>query len=323
MNIREMSWFFESYRRLNIFLLILGICPFLQSKRTKQFECSHKYLPFVAIYFAFFSYLGLYRLATLTPNPKSMVNILKLCRTVGSSYALYIVITFLIIYRRAHANFFNKIYEFDQTYSMLVKRKIKYNKINRVFWIEIIIFTIYLCIAFFVRFYFNEYFNDWQRILFWACEIGEQILYSFVIFHIKNCVWNLIIRFRQVNGLFKKTSSNGQLEKVLKLLNILLDSRDNMALAFGLALLLILIYNLFAVALSSYIMLYANVYELNSLKHRTHKHVYYITIKYFTYDLPFILKDFYLTLYFHILGNTVGRIQNTAAKIRIESNVSK
>lgn len=318
-----MSSFYKAYRQINIFLLILGICPFLQSRRTQRFVCRQKYLVFVCsstmAYFTYVAFLSFYRLPPLMANLYSMVRILKLCRTIGNAYALFFVISFLLIDRQAHANFFNKLYQFDCAYSKLVKPSINYITINRMFWIEIIVFACYLCVAFFTEVKFNENMKYWLNTMFWSCEVGEQMIYAFIVFHMKNCASNLITRFRQINVLltkmeFSKESNKSikaeccwQLEKIAQMLDILFKARDDLQQAFGSALMMIFVYNLFAVALSSYIMINVNIYESNQ---RTLRHLYYITVKYFGFEVPLILKDFYFTAYFHFLGNTV-RVMET------------
>lgn len=319
-NQMEMLSFFKAYRRINILLLIFAICPFLQSKHTQRFMCRNKYLAFVCTttitYFAFVAYLSYYRIPPLTESLTSMVRILKLCRIVGNAYALFFVIIFLLVHRRPHANFFNKLYQFDRIYSKLVKPSIKYSVINRMFWIEMIVFTAYLCMVFLTEIKFNEHMTDLHQMLFWSCEVIEQIVYALCVFHMKNCACNLNTRFHQINYLLNKLSSDEleatnkmrtkswQLEKVATMLDILFKARDNLQQAFGSALLVIFIYNLFAVALSSYIMINANVYESSQ---RLIYHLYYITFKFFGFELPLILKDFYFTAYFHQIGNTVKR----------------
>lgn len=327
-----MSSFFKAYRRLNIVLLIFAICPFLQSKRTHRFACRNKYLAFVCTttitYFAFVAYLSYYRIPPLTQSLTSMVRILKLCRIVGNAYALFFVIIFLLVHRHPHANFFNKLYQFDCIYSKLVKPSINYSVINRMFWIEMIVFTIYLCLVFLAEVKFNDNMRDLRQMLFWSCEVIEQIVYALCVFHMKNCACNLNTRFHQINFLLIKISSNEspdetkmsskmetkswQLEKMATMLDILFKARDNLQQAFGSALLVIFIYNLFAVALSSYIMINANVYESSQ---RLIYHLYYITFKFFGFELPLILKDFYFTAYFHQIGNTVMRISDILLRI--------
>lgn len=320
-----MSSFYKAYRRLNIILLIFGICPFLQSKRTQRFVCRRKYLVFVCsttiAYFTLVAYLSFCHIPIIMANLSSMIRLLKICRSVGNAYTLFFVITFLLINRQAHANFFNKLYQFDCVYSKLVKPSIKYTIINRIFWFEMVAFAIYLCIVFITEVKFNEKMKMWLSFAFWSCEVGEQMVYGFIVFHMKNCACNLIIRLRQINALLhmltKMTASSNecnksnsteccwQLEKVAHMLDILCKARESMQFAFGSALVMIFVYNLFAVALATYIMVNANVYETGQ---RTLRHLFYITIKYYGFELPLILKDFYFTAYFHFLGNSVRRL---------------
>lgn len=309
--------FFKAYRRLNIFLFVFGICPFLQCKKTQRFISKLKYLIYIYLttlsYFILVGYLSFTRTPPLTASLTSMVRILKFCRSIGNTYALFFVINFLLFYRKSHANFFNQLYQFDRTYNKQVKPSIKYTIINRIYWIEILTFSSYMIIIFFTEVEFNENMRNWRNILFWGFEVAEQIVYAFVVFHMKNCANNLTTRFQQMIGLLNKIATEDtksfkidthcwQLENVAQMLDILFKARNNLQCAFGSVLLVIFIYNLFGVALSSYIMIDANIYESNQ---RTRKHLYYITIKYFAFELPLILKDFYFTVYFHFLGNTV------------------
>lgn len=186
-----MSNFYHAYRRLNMFLLCLGICPFLQSKRTQRFVCHQKYLIFVCsttiAYFTLVVYLSFYRIPDLMANLSSMVRILKLCRTVGNAYALFFVIIFLLIDRQAHANFFNKLYQFDRAYSKLVQPSIKYTRINRMFWIEMFVFGLYLCIVFLTEVRFNDNMNRYRNVLFWMCEVGEQMVFAYLYIYTDIC----------------------------------------------------------------------------------------------------------------------------------------
>lgn len=311
-----MMKFFLAYRRLNLFLLIFSVCPFLQCEQTQRFVCRRKYFVFVcattSTYFIYVLYLSSFPLPHSVESVIDMVHVLKFCRTMGNAYAIFFVVILLTIERRAHANFFNRLYQFDRIYNKLVEPSMKYTAINRMFWIESIAFTAYACFIFFLQVNSNERLSNWHNILFWGCEIGEQCVYAFAVFHMKNCACNLTLRLRKMNRLLVKLATNNdngeflstgywQLEQVAHMLDILLKARDNLQNAFGSALILMFTYNLFAVALSSYIVINANFYE-NSPKDQ---HVQYNLAKYFGFELPLILKDFYCTSYYHFLGNTV------------------
>lgn len=311
-----MSTFFQSYRDLNWFLLIFCICPFLQCKRTQRFLCKRKYVWFVyattIFYSIFIIFLSSFGIPLSTQSATEFVKILKLGRTVGNAYAIFFVIIMLLIKRQAHANYFNQLCRFDRIYNQVIEPSIKYAVINRMFWIEVIAFTVYLwCFVFILQIKFNVQRIRWNYIVFWMCEMGQQCVYVYAVLHMKNCAWNLIVRFRKIQILLGKFSAINvidfsaeywQLEQIANMLDILLKARDNLQSAFGSALILIFTYNLFVVALSSYIMINANVYG-NDKEHQ--QTLYYVFYKYFCFELPLILKDFYCALYFHFLGNTV------------------
>lgn len=327
-----MSDFFRAYRKLNIFLLITCICPFLQCKRSARFVCHRKYLLYVCIitiiYFAFVVRLCVYRFPPLFASLTSMVNVLKLCRSIGNAYIWLFVTSLLTVGRQSHANFFNKLYHFDETYKQNINPPIKYTIINRMYWIEITISAVYLTIVFMVEVKFNEKLLDVGNMLYWSIEVGEQIGCFFVVFHLKNCVYNLITRFRRVNYLLKTlyrsaavtptkmpiNNTNNfrfvarndticqRFERITNMYDILFMARDHLQKAFSSVLLLIFVYNMFAVALSTYIVINTTAYEGNQ---RSRRHFLYITIKYLGFELPLTIKDFYFTTYFHFLGNQV------------------
>lgn len=312
------SSFLQAYRRLNVFLFIFSICPFLQCKQTNRFVCKRKYFAYVCTttitYFVYVLYLSSFRFPISTDNIIEMVDILKLCRTMGNAYTIFLVVIFLLIERQAHANYFNKLYQFDCIYNKLVNPTIEYTAMNRMFWIEVITFTSYLCFMFVSQLKSQE--PLWYDVLFWACEIGEQCVYAFAMFHMKNCAFNLIVRLQKVNTLLRKFSVNksnvnisnveySQLEHVMRMLDILLNARDNLQNAFGLAFLLMFVYNLFAVTLSSYIMINANFNENNHHNQHDLHNLHYNLAKYLCFELPLIFKDFYCIIYYHCLGRTV------------------
>lgn len=315
-----MSCVFKAFYRLKSFSLL---SPLLQWKQIRYFLCRHKYVVFIIaatiVYFGYVLYLSIYRLPPLKTRARSMIQILEFGRSMANACTVFLLIVFLMIDRKAYAKFRCKLHQFDCTYNQLVEPSIKHAAINRPFWIEIATFSVYMCIILGMEIKFNETTKDWRDILFWSCEVGEQGVYAYVVFHMKNCACKLITRFRQVNRLLKKiTTSNKiesydrklfrksedwQLEKAAHMLDILFKARDHLQEAVGSTMLLMFTYNLFAVALSSYIMVSSNVYERNNVFVR---HFYHITIKYLCFELPLILRDFYFTIYFHHLGNMVS-----------------
>lgn len=319
------SVFKALYRRNSLSLL----SSFLQWKQIRRFICRHKYVAFIIaatiVYFGYVLYLSIYRLPPLKTRTRSMIQILEFGRSMTNACTVFLLIVFLMCDRKSYAQFSRKLHQFDRTYNKLIKPSIKYAAINRSFWIEIATFSVYMCVILGLEIKFNATATNWRDILFWSCEVGEQGVYAFVVFHMKNCACKLITRFRQVNRLLRKTNNSNknpscernlfriaedwQLERVAHMLDILLKARDHLQEAVGSTMLLMFTYNLFAVALSSYIMVSSNVYEQNDVFVR---HFYHITIKYLCFELPLILRDFYFTIYFHLLGNMVS-INSTIA----------
>lgn len=209
---KNVPHFYQAYRRLNVFLLCCSICPFLQNKQTNRFVCRRKYLLLVCattvIYFGFVTWLSAYRLPKLALRLTSMVRILKFYRTIGNVSILLLLIILVLLRRNAHAGFFNKLYHFDYTYNKLIKPPMQYATINRSFWIEITLFSIYMACVFTIEVNFNENMKNIFNLIFWSCELGEQIVFAFVVFHIKNCVCNLLTRIERTNRLLETLGKN-------------------------------------------------------------------------------------------------------------------
>lgn len=326
-----MSNFFQAYRKLNIFLLIFCICPFLQSKRTARFVCRRKYLLLVCvitlIYHTFVTLLSFYHFPPILASiarKTTIIKVLKFCHAVGNVYTLLFVTSLLTVRRKSHANFFNKLYHFDRTYNRNINPPINYAAMNRKYWTEITVSAVYMTIVFITEVQFNEKLGDVVNLGFWSCEVGSQIGHFFVVLHLKNCACNLIVRFRRITYLLKTLHEPSKImminkcsiarseiicqrfEHITHMYDILFMARDHLEKAFGSALLLLFVYNMFTVALSTYIMINASVYE--GRNEHTYRHLLYIIIKYFLFELPLTIKDFYFTTYFHFLANQVKNI---------------
>lgn len=307
-----MTHFFGAYRRLNIFLFVCGICPFLQNKQTNRFVCRRKYLFIycvsIVVYFEFIVYMIFDRLPRFASNLSTMVRVLKFYRSIFSVSVLWVLIVLLLIRRRSHAGFFNKICHFDGTYNALIEPSIQYSNVNRMFWFENVIFVVYMLLVYFIELKYNEGLKNRFDCLYWTWEVFEHIACAVIIFHMKNCVNNLMMRIHRTNCLWKKFDRKSQpsndiekrIEYITHLYDILFVARDHLQRAFGSILILIFVYNMFAIALSAYTL-------INTFVHppKWNFNFYYATVKFFGFELLLGAKDLYLTTYFHRLGNMV------------------
>lgn len=325
-----METFFRAYRKLNIFLFIFIVCPFLQNRETLRFECKRRYVVYVVFvsltYFGSVILMSSGRLPELLSNLWTMTRVLKLVRAIGNAYASLFLIFLCTLNRQPHAEFFEVLLTFDKRFSARITTPISYKRINLAFWIEFGLFSVYLIILFWVEAMFNEKLTLLINLLFWTCEIGEQIVYTLVICHMKNCVTNLLVRFERTHKLLrsllrrsdatsqtrsmhrqKKMYRSERFEYIVGLYDVLFKAQRRLQYAFGTVLVFLAVYALFTNILSLYIVLNSNFYE--TVKH-DERHRLYITIKYFVFELPLVVRDVYMATYFNHIGNQVSNGAN-------------
>lgn len=328
-----METFYRAYRNLNIILFIFSVCPFLQNPRTLRFECKRRYLVYMCAvsltYFGYVIFLSSRRLPEFLGNISSMTKVLKLVRAIGNAYASLFLIFVCTLNRKPHAEFFDVLLTFDRRFSERISPPISYKRINRAFWIEFTLFSLYLIILFVVEAMFNEKLQLLMNLLFWSCEITEQIVYTLVICHMKNCVTNLLVRFERMHKLLRSlfrqthtttttmtdTISNSQreilrcerFEYIVGLYDVLFKAKRRLQYAFGIVLVFLAIFALFTNILSLYIVLNTNFYQITKHEER---HRMYITIKYFVFELPLVVRDVYMATYFNDIGNQVSTLRN-------------
>lgn len=320
---KHMKEFFKVYRRLNIFLLAICICPFLQSKQTFRFVCHRKYvvltLIVLLVFHSFMIYLSVQRLPP-TISSLAYYRLLKLSQTFGSMYGFGFVVFYLLRSRYAHAAFFDELFRFDMAFTTSMNAPLNYSRINRQFWIDTILFSIYLMCTFVGELVFHKYRNQWRDWCFMCCEQIQQITFFIILFHMKNAINNLTLRYRHINQ--SLISINGQssfkldhheckghknvcqqFECITHAFDLLARARDRLHEAFASSLLLIYTYNMFAIALSTFIVLSSVFYEV---EHHKVTHLSQIAMQYLGNELPMIVRELYFTAAFHTFGHMVG-----------------
>lgn len=312
------SAFFKAYRRLNLFLMIACICPFLQCKQTNRFICQTKYLRNICItiivYLAFVSYLTSLEMPSFTKSALNLYNILEFSHVIGNNYFLFSTLTCLLIKRHAHAEFFNRLNQFDRTFKKFIEPPIKYKHINRTFWIELMVYGVYVFVKPCFKYTFETEVYPGYGVLIKLNLAFEQVAYGIVLFHIKNCAHNLIVRFRKINLLLhkilakQKQGNNAtkypmanlfQLEQTALMFIILLKAQQSLQTAFGPIFVLIFTYNLFSIAFTAYPF-------LSSETHYSEGTSTLLKILDIMIMIPYFFKDFYCMINYHILGNMVS-----------------
>lgn len=330
--------FFHAYRRLNLFLMFLGVCPFLQCKRSNRFICHPKYIQTISvitvIYSVFVIYLNSNEVSKLFRTEPNIYNILKAFQFFANSYLIFLLMIAMLRKRQSHADYFNHLYQFDSIYDKFIEPSIKYKHINRLFWIEVLALGVYILGKAYLQFATEVYLFDSDSVVFRINTYSEQFVYAVILFYMKNCAHNLIVRFRKVNSLLYKFLTNikqrnaiayascqlEKLEKIAFMLNILLKAHQHLQIAFGSAFVLIFTSNLFAMAFNSY-----QIFNTSSgggsggdgdgdagddddSDDNNDQSSYYIGAIFFVLTVPSICIFFYSMLRYHVLGNLVSNL---------------
>lgn len=320
-----METFFRAYRNLNIFLFIFSVCPFLQNRTTFRFECKRRHIFYLAIasftYLAYVVTLSSFRLPELFGKLLTMSHVLKLVRALGNAYGSIVLIFLCTTNRKPHAEYFDVLLAFDKRFNQRISKPISYHRINRAFWIEFGLFSLYLTVICIIEAIFNEKMKEMQNLLFWTCEIAQQIRYTLFICHMKNCATNLLARFDRTHKLFRSllrpssmsdrrrrhsanhVNSYERFEYTVGLYDMLYKAQRRLQYAFGSVLLFIGLYALFTAILSLYIVLNTNLVEMVKYENR---HRLYITVKYFMFEVPLVMRDVYMAIHFNDIGNQVS-----------------
>lgn len=321
------SAFFRAYRRLNLCLLIACISPFLQCKRTNRFVCRTKYIRIICIiivvYLAFVLCWSSLEMPTVSKSPPTLFNILEFSHIVGNNYFLFFILACLLVKRRAHAEFFNLLNQFDRTYNKFIEPAIKYKNINRSFWIESFVYGVYVFLKPYFKYTFELQVFPGYSMLIRLNLSFEQFVYGIALFHLKNCAHNLIVRLRKVNTLLHKFLVKQQqqqqrqqhrqpynatqltvanlfrLEQTALMLIILLKARRSLQTAFGPVFVLIFTFNLFSIAFTAYPFLSSDEIYSEDIP-------MYLRILDIIIMIPYFFKDFYCMINYHILANMVS-----------------
>lgn len=261
---------------------------------------------------------------SVSKSPPTLFTILEFSHIVGNNYFLFFILAGLLIKRRAHAQFFNHLNQFDRTYNKFIEPPIKYKNINRAFWIESFLYGVYIFVKPLFKYAFEmQVFRGYSMLIRMNLSF-EQLVYGIALFHMKNCAHNLIVRLRKINSLLHKflvkqqqqqrqpynanatqfTMTNlFRLEQTALMLIILLKARQHLQTAFGPVFVLIFTFNLFSIAFTAYPLLSSEdpYSEDVSMFLRTMDIIVLI---------PYLIKDLYCMINYHILGNMVSSLSN-------------
>lgn len=313
--------FFHAYRGLNLFLMFIGVSPFLQCQRTNLFVCHRKYIRIICIvtiiYLAFVIYLNSSEVTKLFRTEPNLYIILKSCHFFATSYLIFLLMIPILRERQSHANYFNNLYQFDDLYDRFIEPSIKYKHINRIFWTEVLGYGVYVLGRAYIQYVTKVYLFDSDSIIFRINAYFEQFIYGTILFYMKHCAHNLIVRFRKVNSLLYKFLTNIQqqqyddaimnenyqlekMEKIAFMLNILIKAHKNLRIAFGSAFVLLFTFNLFGVAFNSY-----QIFDDDDAEDDNDDHPYYVGAIFFVLTVPPVCIFFNAMLSYHVLGNSV------------------
>lgn len=328
--------------------MFIGLCPFLQCKHTNRFICHKKYIRIICIitciYLAFVIYLNAHEVQKLFDAEPNLFTILKYLQFFGTSYFVFFIMTSVLRKRQSHADYFNRLYQFDCTYDELIEPPIKYKHMNRLFWCELNAFGVYILAKCYLQYVSHMYLFESDSVLFRMNTYFEQFIYVAILFYMKNCAHNLIVRFRKVNSLLYKFLTNitthrhneddvddgvscsnfqlKKLEKIAFMLNILINARDNLQITFGSAFMMIFTFNSFGMAFHAYQVFDPNGDE-ETAQETNDESPYYVGAIFFAITLPPICVFFSSMLQYHVLGNSVRHLKNYCKLLLVHTILSQ
>lgn len=312
--------FYHAYRRLNLFLMFIGICPFLQCKRTNRFICHPKYIQiiciFTIIYLAFVICLNSHEITKLFRTEPNLYNILKSCYFFATSYLIFLLLIPMLRKRQSHADYFNQLYQFDSIYDKFIEPPIKYKYMNRIFWIEMLSYGSYIVGKALLQYATGVYLFDSDSVIYRINTYFEQFVLGTIMIYMKNCAQNLVVRFRKVNSLLyafltnlNQRSANlysncqiDKLEKIAFMLNMLIKAQNSLQIAFGSAFVLLFTFYLFGMAFNAYQIFDDDTDESDD------DNPYVVSAVFFASIIPSIWVFFDSMLRYHVLGNSVRNL---------------
>lgn len=306
--------FYNAFRKLNLFLLVLCICPFSQNKKTWKFECKAKYVCYncalLLTYFVIVWKFGYAKVLEICQKHDSLTDSLKSIRILGDLYKFVIILFLMNINYKPHKLFFNEIYELHCVLMEHLQNHTKFRMNNCRFWTECFVYTFYFLIGNVIDIVINDKKNVALDLLLRCCLITDSVICGIIIFYMKHCVANLFgfygdlyelmqyaqsTTFRRKCGNFRRLQQ--EWEVIMKLYDQLIDIQKHLGAAFGSALLFTIIYDMFFITLSIYIVIEAIVRDSEDTSS--------ITIRWFLYDAPLNSKDVYFIFHFHQMGEQV------------------
>lgn len=276
------------------------------------------------IYLIFVIYLNLNEVPKLFRTEPNLYNILRALQFFASAYFIFFISIFMLRKRKSHADYFNRLYQFDSTYDGLIEPSIKYKHMNRIFWTELIAFGVYILIKSYLQYVTQMYLFHSDSVVFRLNIYFGQFIYGAILFYLKNCAHNLVVRCRKVNSLLYKFLSNTmqrnavilsnfqleKLEKIAFMLNILIKARNNLQITFGSAFVLLFTFNSFGIAFNAYQIFdpTGDDEDANGDQETNVENSYFIGFVFFTITLPAVGIFVSSMLRYHVLGNSVRNI---------------
>lgn len=228
-------------------------------------------------------------------------------------YVSYTIPSFLP--RHHHASFFDALHAFDKLLSRSIHQHIAYIGCNHRFYIECISYAAYYIIVNAIKLAIIDQPSTLAQYIFITCCNIEIILFGCAIFHMKNCSSHLVRRYDMLNAALAAAYIDKQafryrsaiierFYRVMELYGALDGVQKRVQSAFGVILLYICVNDMFTITFSVYYTLVVNFRVSATMDTWQRRHL--IMADFIIYELPMVLRNVYLIVYFHRLGRRVS-----------------
>lgn len=199
--------FYAAYRKLNIFLLSVGIGPFLQNHSSGQFKCKNRHaiaiLTFAIIYLSILIWVCCNDVLAQHTSGLSLAETLKLSHTLAKILGFLCIVLISLVNRKRHAELFNALHTFDRLLLRSHDRAVPYDRVNRSYWFECFAYACYFVAMHEIRVRLWDRPTTISLLVFGYCAIAEVIFFGWTVFHMKNCVTNLLLRYEIVHEILE------------------------------------------------------------------------------------------------------------------------
>lgn len=203
--------FLKSYTIINRILFLSCLCPILPNRNKTKFQCKSIYLFYniiATITYSIYAIIIMWineMLHLFQHQQKSYVLMYAELFRISLICIAYQIAIILVTWNRYDmVKFLNDICGFDQQLLTTFHYKINYERLNRIFLIECLTWTIYNVMANILESIFLYRIRYVSEILWLVCYDIVAIGFRLILFHLKYCSDSLYVRMNVIIKLLKK-----------------------------------------------------------------------------------------------------------------------